>query len=602
MFDRHFQVGLRTGAACVLAVSLVAAGSPLLAQSGPAVAHEVVQPLPPPGAEALNAALQKLATNPRDAGALTDAGFAALDIGDVDAAVGFFSRADAVDPGNARAQAGLGAAYVRSENPYDALLRFEEAEKAGAMPASLAGDRGLAYDLVGDNASAQQFYRQALAYKPDDNVIRRLAVSLAISGDKAGAEAALLPLLKKRDLAAYRTRAFVLAIMGDAKGAQEITDRVMPTAMAARIAPYLRYMPRLTPAQQAAAANFGQFPTASDIGKDDPRIAKYSGNSQRARYADGGQSALAAADPGGSSGKPVRESKRKNKRTEPATVAMADAPPLPQRAAPVSDEGELPPLSQGSAAPAAPRPSLSVGTPAEAPRPSLSVSKPPASHSGEVAIASFGSTQAPVAAAPSPVIWAPPQPSAAPLDKPVPVPVPASTAASVQQPAAAPVPAAPAFRPPAPEPQAPAPQSAPQQRIVDVFADFAKPAAPASRVSGAVDITKITPRRETPPPKEEPKPKPPAHPSRNWVQVATGRDIKALGFDWRRISRSAADVLKGKQAYTAQWGRTNRLVTGPFPSASAAQDFVTALKKAGIDAFTFTSDEGEEVTPLKSGR
>ena len=89
----------------------------------------------------------------------------------------------------------------------------------------------------------------------------------------------------------------------------------------------------------------------------------------------------------------------------------------------------------------------------------------------------------------------------------------------------------------------------------------------------AVDITRIEVRREKPPQKEEPKvekPKPPAHPSRVWVQVATGRDTGALGFDWRRIS-----------------------------SEAEARKAVTELKKKGLDSFTFTSEAGEAVNPLK---
>src|SRR3546814_3704866 len=41
-----------------------------------------------------------------------------------------------------------------------------------------------------------------------DEVARRLAVSLAISGDRAGFESALLPMLQRQDYAAFRARAF----------------------------------------------------------------------------------------------------------------------------------------------------------------------------------------------------------------------------------------------------------------------------------------------------------------------------------------------------------------------------------------------------------
>ena len=50
--------------------------------------------------------------------------------------------------------------------------------------ARYAADRGLALDLVGNNAAAQQFYRQALAQQSDPETVRRLALSQAISGDQ----------------------------------------------------------------------------------------------------------------------------------------------------------------------------------------------------------------------------------------------------------------------------------------------------------------------------------------------------------------------------------------------------------------------------------
>ena len=673
----------------------------MAAPGPPVVAREVVQPLPSAGTDALNGALQRLAANPRDAGALVDAGFAALDIGDVDAAVGFFSRADAVDPGNARAQAGLGAAYVRSENPYDALLMFEEAEKAGVAPVTMAGDRGLAYDLVGDSSSAQMYYRKALALGANPEISRRLAVSLAISGDRAGAEAALLPLLKKQDLAAYRARAFVLAIMGDAKGAQEIADQVMPRDMAGKIAPYLRYMPRLTAAQQAAAANFGQFPRAADIGRDDPRVAKYSGNTKRPQVASAApamaaQSALVpAGEPFGrkaESEKPAKAAKqsgreRRDTRRVAAAVQPAApvAPPVARsvQTVRVTETGELPSIAQtAAAAPSAPvaaQPATSAlaavraaQTPGFAPatqpvaqsvmgvlppRATVAAVPPPATpavspyapvpvpRAGEAAIASFDSTR-PAAAAAAVSAAAPSVADrgfVGPVDGPVQTSagVGAGAVAATAAPSpASPAPAAAVVATPTVQPlpaAAPVPEPLPKS-LSEAFADFTLPVATA-RADGAVDITKITPRRETPAAKEVPaeepkaakdakvdpkdakanpkdakaspkdakakkdaKPKPPAQPSRNWVQVATGRNTDALGFDWRRMTKAQADLFKGRQPYVAKWGQTNRLLTGPFPSASAAQDYVAKLKKAGVDSFTFASAEGEEVTALKTGR
>ena len=58
-------------------------------------------------------------------------------------------------------------------------------------------------------------------------------------------------------------------------------------------------------------------------------------------------------------------------------------------------------------------------------------------------------------------------------------------------------------------------------------------------------------------------------------------------------------LLARRDAYSAKWGATRRLVTGPYKSEDEAQDVIEALKKKGLDAFEFTSDDGEAVTPLK---
>jgi hypothetical protein len=140
---------------------------------------------------------------------------------------------------------------------------------------------------------------------------------------------------------------------------------------------------------------------------------------------------------------------------------------------------------------------------------------------------------------------------------------------------------------------------APQPSLSEAFAEFTLPeGAPATAVaaSGAVDITQIRPRREAPP-AARPAP-PPVVPSRQWVQVATGRDTGALAFDWRRIKREAGGLLDRSSPYTARWGQTNRLVVGPFGSAREADALINRLKEKKVDSFRFTSAQGEEVKPL----
>ncbi len=206
---------------------------------------------------------------------MIDAGNAALHLNDLEAAQGFFIRAVQQSPSNAQAKMGLAAVLLRTEQPIDALRLFDEAESAGANMGEIHAERGLAYDLVGMNSEAQQSYRAALAIKPDPEVTRRLALSYAMAGDRSNFEAVLRPLLDNRDFAAYRTRAFGLAILGQTADASAIAEAVMPRDLASHMTPYLAYMPRLTRAQQAAAANLGIFPKAAQIGRDDPGIASY---------------------------------------------------------------------------------------------------------------------------------------------------------------------------------------------------------------------------------------------------------------------------------------------------------------------------------------
>src|SRR5690606_11048454 len=66
---------------------------------------------------------------------------------------------------------------------------------------------------------------------------------------------------------------------------------ILPENLAESMAPYLRYMPQLTRAQQASAANLGNFPRASEIGRDDPRFAQYAAAAARSPT-------VAAADAG----------------------------------------------------------------------------------------------------------------------------------------------------------------------------------------------------------------------------------------------------------------------------------------------------------------
>lgn len=517
---------------------------PLAAQE--MIAREVVQPLPTAEVQRLNRALVALAKSPSDRDTLVEAGTAAMEVNDLEAAVGFFGRAAELDPSDPQVARGLGTVYLRSGRAGEALQQFDRALASGASPGEVLADQSLAFDLVGDQVRAQGGYVRALELDPGNaEVLRRLAVSHAISGNRARFEDALRPLLEQRDMAAFRARAFGLAILGDQDRAAAIVEQVMPRDLSSRIVPYLAYMPRLTAPQQAAAANFGIFPRAADIGRDDPRLARFATES------------------------------RSDSRLQPA--------------------GE--PLGRRAAAPAV-TPATTAPAPTAAPTP----------------VPAATSTQAATfAAAPAPA--SPPAPLAAPFPDPFSAPLPAP--ATVQAVAAVPAPG-PSFAPaPAPSPApdampafvaAPAPAPA-QARVADAFADLTTGALPDPKVgAGAVDLARIAiPREAPPPPVAKPAaekaakkdPPNPVHPSRVWVQLATGRDLSAFRFDWRRLSRSGGDLLTSLKPHSTPWGQAHRLLAGPLDNRDKGQALVRELKAKGLDSFLYVSPEGEVIQAIK---
>jgi len=443
----------------------------------------VVQPLPPQDTQRLNRALVELAKEPRSVPALLEAGNAALAVNDLDAALGFFKRLAEVDPQNEPATLGLARVYLRSGRPVRALLYFDAAQSRGAEPLAIGSDQALTYDLLGDQTAAQFAYANLIAVSPkDDEARRRLAISFAISGNRNGFETTLRPLVDRRDFAAFRARTFGLAILGEQERAAAIADAVMPRTLAQKITPYLEFMPRLTRAQQAAAANLGVFPRAADIGRDSPGV-----------------------------------------------LAYMERLPASQRQASAADVASLDDRLEPTGAP--------------------------------LGVSQIG----------SPAI-------------PEPVPAPTPTATNPQPTSQT-----------EPMPATSTPPTKPA-RVADAFDDMLEPGDEVAIApnEGAVDIAAIDVPREAPP-----EPRAPAHPSRIWVQLATGRDLKALGFDWRRFTRKAPDLLKEYTPHTVRWGQANRLLAGPLDDRQEARQLINALNRKGLDTFRYTSPEGTEIQILK---
>lgn len=248
------------GAAALLAIAL-----PALGMTVPAAAQGSYSPYNETASAALARYVRALTLNAKDFTSLIGAGRSALEVGDTQAAAGFFARADEVAPRRPEPQAGMGAVSVANGEAQAGLPYFTRAQQLGASVASFAADRGLAYDLLGRQNEAQADYRLALNGADRDLARARLALSLAVGGDRTGALEALSPLIAKRDPAGARARAFVLALTGDPAGARVAIDSAMPGSSAS-LAPFIARLGSLSAGQKAAAVNLGLFPESGDGG------------------------------------------------------------------------------------------------------------------------------------------------------------------------------------------------------------------------------------------------------------------------------------------------------------------------------------------------
>lgn len=594
------------GARLALALLLATAAAPVFAQAsgkgdddpdGPVtVSRPVVQSTAQAPSRELNAALARLAADPRNVSALFDAADAALKLGDSDAAIGFLARADEVQPGNGRTKALLGKAQLVAEDPVAAIASFDEAERSGADTFAMAADRALAYDLVGDNGRAQRWYQVALSRGADDEITRRYAMSLAISGDRRGAESLLAPLIEKQDRAAWRTRTFAMAVTGGPDEAVAIAYASMPQDLASGIAPYLRYMPRLTAAQQAAAANFGRFPRAADIGRDDPRVVQYAAlNSRAPRSAEAGLIPTGAplGPSSASAEKPSREKRRRPGKSEPAAPAVVVRPAVRTASAgelpPVQTPASVSPTPPSASTPAVPRPIVlsALDVPPGTQRPmvppirSAQQAVTPAAPARVVSTPTPTTTIAPSsnpiakpgfqqdltsspAPAPAPLGSAtrPPVTTAAPAPVPI-TPAPTTTVtqsgpalaaasgfdlakvgsgASSSSPASPPVQSPPAAKPP--EAVSPAP---PARDLATLFKSFAPPPEERAASVPAVDVTRIAPKGAAKSAKADPRGERPDGPS-DVSRVPVKETEKPSAKDAVKLGKDGKPLKDAKQA------------------------------------------------------
>jgi Flp pilus assembly protein TadD len=280
--------------------------------------------------------LRILASNPRDVTALTQAGISALAVGDPNAALGFLARAEQLSPTNGRVKAALGSVMVMMERPGDAMPFFSQALALGIPEMLFAKDRGLAFDLLGDPRAAQRDYTLALRQGRDPETVRRMALSLGVTGAKDQALTMLDPLIRQQDQAAWRARAFILAMTGDQKGADRIIQQVAPPEMVGTMSSFLRRLPSLSVAARASAVNFGTMPASGPV-----YATQASTNSMRAIPVSMTDSLThqeaAVASPVALSDDNSRKSRRANRR-RPDRDMVAEARPVESEPAPAFDD------------------------------------------------------------------------------------------------------------------------------------------------------------------------------------------------------------------------------------------------------------------------
>ncbi|NML90321.1 SPOR domain-containing protein [Sphingobium sp. TKS] len=595
----------------------LAPAQPILAQPAQ------VQGMRPSSAENLNTNLARLASNPRDVAALIGAGEAALDMDDARAAAGFFARADMLQPNNGKVKAGLGRVMLKNQNPGEALRLFDQATRLGYSEVVLLSDRGLAKDMTGDQAGAQRDYQAALQRTPDDvELTHRYAASLGISGQVDAAERVLKPLLYKSDRAAWRYRAFILAMNNRQADAKKIAEQTMPSQLATAILPYMQKMPYLTAAQKAAAVHFGHFPanvgtTIAAVTPTPPAFAS-AASTARPPVAETPQAAKAG-----------RQDRSRRNGAGSATLAQAEGPPRPVAAppsyqpAPTREAAARPAQAPASTPQAAPRAAQQATIPAAnvqgPPAPGFeSVPAQPATPASPSASQLNAITLAQASVPRSPV----PQPQSAPVPAPAPTPpaTPPAAMAEAAPPATAPQPQIDpavtrsladiihAIDVPESERQSSvvavdlseiaqmqAARRAERETAAAVAAEKAKKAA-AAKAKAEADAKAKQLAEEKKKAAEE-KARLAANPSRNWLQVGTGANKGALAFTMKGL-RKKYDSLEPQDAWVAGWGRTNRLLVGPFSSFARAKALADKLKSAGADVFAWKSDAGEVVEQL----
>lgn len=609
----------------------------------------------PAGAAELRDAVRRIAQRPTDSFALTDAGYAAIKLGDYDAAFNFFTKANALQPSDARIKVGLGISQVRRENPFEALSLFDEAVRLGASERSFALDRALAFDLLGNFERAERDYTLAASLGDSEELTLRRAISLSLAGRKDEADRMLIPMLQRENPAAWRARALMLAARGDAKEAGKIASGFLPEREARRMDGYFRNMSRLTMAQQAAAMHFGHFPVGSNIGEDSDSVKTLASATGAKPTHTGGDSRLIP------SGEPLGTKLATGKADKPAKVTAKGKPPKKgstdlatssaQQAVDSAARAKVTTVSgQQLPPPEAARPPVRIALPALAqpktvtaelpatgpavkvtavlaePDTKIDQAKPVVEHNAEKTEAKAETQIAQLDNFTLSQELAKAQPIEQPAVKPEIIEV-ASAEKAIVGPGFESVEVKTATIEAQPVELAKVDASIVEQPKIETV-EQAVTNTQTAQADANFDLGALVESIEVPDDEKRPSVEPVdlkkikaaapktdaagAKPDagkttkaaaigpRIFVQIATGADSAGLGYDYRRFAKKFAALFANQDGWTAPWGKTRRLLVGPFPDMKAAKKWEADFRKAGGDGFVWQSDKTTEVEKLKS--
>jgi hypothetical protein len=366
-------------------------------------------------------------------------------------------------------------------------------------------------------------------------------VSLSLEGQKEQADAMLLPLLQRNSPAAWRARAFMLAARGDVRESNKVAQGFMDAPSAQRMERFLRLMPNLTGAQQAAAIHLGHFPTSQAVGRDSEQVRRVAATVPQPAIAPAQNRLIPSGAPLGAKPTAARDVKSEAKpqskpdRRAQERLEVQAAVPTPPRPDPLVAQVELAATVAGTTPTAQEPVSLAAPTPPQ-PTPAKIIAAPTAMPASTATASAGFSLDAIVGA----------------------IEIPES-----------------------------------EQRPSEVPVDLKKlkPVTPKA-VADASKAPKIDPKAAAKAKLEA------ANPARIWVQIATG-EASGLGFDYRKLTKNNPALFKAQKPWTSPWGRTARLLVGPFPDVKAAKKWEGDFKKAGGDAFMWKSEIGVPVNALK---